>query len=291
MSERALELLRGGDVENFNAWRLEHADAPLELRGADLSELDLSGAWLMGAQLDGASFAHGTLHNAVFTGASLEDADFTNADLTGAIFGPPELIAAAMAASPLGEHLYGGTTCARATFHHATLTNASFRETRLCGADFTGANHADADMTRAALDDAILPEHAATLEDKVWGALPGLSPDQKRDYILSLYTIACVDGDFDESEQALLSMIAQRMELTQEEFDACLPTAAFSLDDVRITPPDDDEVRVQWLRNLIMMVAADGVLQATEYQTCLFFASQLGFEPNIVDDVLMSMAQ
>ena len=106
-----------------------------------------------------------------------------------------------------------------------------------------------------------------------------------------LYTIACVDGDFDESEQALLSMIAQRMELTQEEFDACLPTAAFSLDDVRITPPDDDEVRVQWLRNLIMMVAADGVLQATEYQTCLFFASQLGFEPNIVDDVLMSMAQ
>ena len=123
-------------------------------------------------------------------------------------------------------------------------------------------------------------------EDEIWGALRGLTPEQKGDYIRSLYIIACVDGDFDEREQAFLFMVAQRMELSPEELEASLPTEEISLDEVEIQAPEDDELCIQWLRNLILMVAADGILQPAEYQTCLYFARQLGFSQQVVEQVL-----
>ena len=131
-----------------------------------------------------------------------------------------------------------------------------------------------------------MPKDAATLEERTWGALKGLTSEQKKSYVQTLYAIACVDGDFDESEQAFLFSIATHMELTPEEFDACIPDGEMVLSDIVIDPPDDPELRVQWLRNIIVMIAADGVLAPAEYQTCLYFADQLGFPQQVVDEVL-----
>ena len=122
-----------------------------------------------------------------------------------------------------------------------------------------------------------------------WGAIDGLTASQKRSYLQSLYLLACVDGDFDETEQIFLFTVAQQMELTPEEFEASLPDAEISLADVRLEAPEEEELRVLWLRNMILMVAADGVLTPGEYQTCMYFAEQLGFAPAIIDEVLMSL--
>lgn len=288
--DRVMELLRAQDVEAFNAWRAENDALALELTGADLSGLALEGVWLMGAALDGADLSSANLAGAILTGASLQGANFYNAELSGAIFGPPELVDATLMASALGAHLTAGARCVGACFEVATVTGAQFREVDLTRADFTGANHAEAHFTDAILEGAILPEAHSTLEDRAWGALPGLTPAQRRGYIQSLYAIACVDGHFDESEQAFLFMIAQRMELEPEEFEAVLPEGDFALRDIVIEAPEDPELRVQWLRNLILMVAADGVLAPEEYQTCLYFAGQLGFPPEVVEQVLASMS-
>lgn len=122
-----------------------------------------------------------------------------------------------------------------------------------------------------------------------WGAIEGLSSSQKKSYLTSLYIIACVDGDFDETEQLFLFTVAQQMELSPDEFEASLPDGEIVLSDIKLEAPEEEELRVAWLRNMILMVAADGVLTPSEYQTCMYFAEQLGFAPAVVDDVLMSL--
>lgn len=278
------------DVQAFNAWRQDNPSHALDFSGEDFSSLDLSGAFLMGVALDGADFSHARLVGTIFAGASLEGATFTNADLTEAVFGPPELVHADLATSDLGSALMRGANAKGADFQHATVTGAQFREANVEGANFTNANHADANFKDANTDGAAMPEEGATLESRVWGTLLGLSREQKRSYIQSLYTIACVDGDFAEDEQALLFALAQRMELSAEEFEAAIPTGSFTPSDIEILAPEELEIRIQWLRNLILMVAADGVLTPTEYQTCMYFAGELGFPPQIVDDVLNSLS-
>ncbi len=126
-------------------------------------------------------------------------------------------------------------------------------------------------------------------ENESWGAIEGLSAAQKKSYLTSLYIIACVDGDFDESEQLFLFTVAQQMDLSPDEFEGSLPDGEIVLSDVKLDAPEDEELRVAWLRNMILMVAADGVLTPSEYQTCMYFAEQLGFAPAVVDDVLMSL--
>lgn len=278
------------DVQGFNAWRQDNPSQALDFSGEDFSSLDLSGAFLMGANLTGADFSHARLVGTLFAGALLEGASFTNADLTEAVFGPPELMSADLATSALSSALVRGAVARGADFRHATVTGAQFREADVEGANFTNANHADANFKDANTTGAFMPEEGSTLESRVWGTLTGLSREQKRSYIQSLYTIACVDGDFAEDEQALLFALAQRMELSAEEFEAAIPTGPFTPSDIEIHAPEDLEIRIQWLRNLILMVAADGVLTPTEYQTCMYFAGKLGFPAQIVDDVLNSLS-
>ena len=103
-----------------------------------------------------------------------------------------------------------------------------------------------------------------------------------------LFSVAYL-ADFDESEQLFLFTVAQQMDLSPDEFEDSLPDGEIVLNDVRLDAPEDEELRVAWLRNLILMVAADGVLTPSEYQTCMFFSEQLGFAPAVVDDVLMSL--
>ncbi len=134
-----------------------------------------------------------------------------------------------------------------------------------------------------------MSEEQVEQSDESWGAIEGLSASQKRSYLTSLYIIACVDGDFDESEQLFLFTVAQQMDLSPDEFEASLPDGEIVLSEVALDAPEEEELRVAWLRNMILMVAADGVLTPSEYQTCMYFADQLGFAPAVVDDVLMSL--
>lgn len=290
MIERARELLHQEDVEAFNLWRLEHDAIALELGGEDLSGLDLSGAFLMGAQLEGANLSHARLHHVLLCGARLVGADFHNADLTDACFGPPSLISSTLLDSPLGDLLLRGADCSGASFEVATLTHASFKECDVSGADFTRANHGDADFRRAITRGAIMPDAQSTLAQRAWGSLKGLTFEHKRAYIQSLYVVACADGDFDESEQAFLFSMASHMELTPEEFEGCVPRAGMRLEEVELQAPPQPEARVQWLRNIIMMIAADGVLAPKEYESCLFFAEKLGFPVEAVDAALSALS-
>lgn len=92
-------------VEEFNAWRMAHLDAPIDLRGYDLRGADLRHAFLVGAQLDGAQLDDAALTGAALSGASLKGALLRRADLRRGLFGRAELMDAKLAFSALGRSL------------------------------------------------------------------------------------------------------------------------------------------------------------------------------------------
>ncbi|XCN74482.1 MAG: pentapeptide repeat-containing protein [Candidatus Electrothrix aestuarii] len=67
-NKEQLEILKQG-VETWNAWREEHPDAKINLRGAKLDGLDLSGANFREADIRGASFKNAILVRTDFTRA------------------------------------------------------------------------------------------------------------------------------------------------------------------------------------------------------------------------------
>src|SRR2546425_8122944 len=64
------------DVRAWNAWRQQHPDVGIDLRGASLSKAHLAEADLRHVNLTGA-----ILSDADLTGALLSDADLSKADL------------------------------------------------------------------------------------------------------------------------------------------------------------------------------------------------------------------
>lgn len=99
--------------------RHEGRDAPLDLRGVDLSHADLRGVYLRHADLRGADFSE----------ANLRDADLRYADLRGADL--------------RGANLQG------ANLRDAQLTGANFHGADLRGADLTGATFDPGDLAGA----------------------------------------------------------------------------------------------------------------------------------------------
>lgn len=280
-------LLRSG-VGAFNEWRLANPTEEVLLREADLRGLDLRGAFFMGAKLDRADLSHANLQGAVFAGASLRGARLDNCDASNASFGPPAMYDATLAMSPLGDPLCYGANLEGASFVDATLSGASFLECEIGGADFTNANHGEADFRRANVEDAVMPEAGSTLEDRTWGRLRQLPLAQRQSYLASLWVIACADGEVSEAERAWLQQIVAHLALTQEEALAALPTGAMRLEDLRIEAPTQPADRIQWLRNLAFIAAADGELSRQEFQVCLHLGQQLGFAAELVGEILFS---
>lgn len=84
-NEQHLEMLKRG-VEEWNAWRREHADVRPDLGGADLTRALLRHAHLRHADLSGADLTRADLSGALLTGAHLSGADLIRADLNRAQF-------------------------------------------------------------------------------------------------------------------------------------------------------------------------------------------------------------
>ncbi len=108
------------DVAAWNAWRAEHPDAHVDLRGAYLLGAALVRADLRGANLRGAALVRADLRGANLSEANLSEANLGGADMVGA-----NLRGAAL----VGANLYD-----------AALVGANLLGADLRGADMVGAN-------------------------------------------------------------------------------------------------------------------------------------------------------
>jgi uncharacterized protein YjbI with pentapeptide repeats len=176
MAEKELLLILLQGERAWNAWREEHPQEAIDLRGAhlrsahlrgvhlrgaDLSGAFLSGADLSGADLSGADLSWGHLSRANFSGAflrwafvrgaHLKGADLGGADLSGAHLSGADLRGANLRGAHLSEADLRGANLRGAHLKGADLSGAFLNEAHLSGADLRGADLSGAHLRGADL--------------------------------------------------------------------------------------------------------------------------------------------
>jgi hypothetical protein len=243
----------------------------------------------MGLCLDGLDLSHSTLRGAIFCDSSLKGANLHNTDLTNAVFGPPELVEAKFALSPLGTHLAYGADMEGADLSRATITDTQFRECNLRNANLSHTNHRDASFKDAVLDGVVYSDDDGTLESRAWGWLEQLEIEQKRSLFHSVFALANVDGDVCAAEKEMLFTVSRYMKLTQEQFESFIPQGTYKIADIHLTPPEDVEDGIAWMKYLLTMALVDGGMTEHEHAVCVYFAKQLGFSKAVVNEALLSV--
>lgn len=117
-SEELIELLRSGNVSEFNALRNREGKGVIDLGGANLRDADLSGAKLNGAKLSEADLS----------GADLSEADLRNAKLIGTVLSRTVLNKANLSQGVIlvKEPNYQETQVAAANFQRALISDRGF---------------------------------------------------------------------------------------------------------------------------------------------------------------------
>src|SRR5438128_6502855 len=139
------------DVRAWNAWRQQHPDVGIDLRGASLSKAHLAEADLRHVNLTGA-----ILSDADLTGAILSDADLSKADLRRADLRQACLSGADRSGADLSDAMLSGADLSGADLRRAHLSGAIgigaiFRKADLSGAHLSEVHLSGADLSAALL--------------------------------------------------------------------------------------------------------------------------------------------
>ena len=155
-----LYILRQG-WSTWNAWRQQHLEEWIDLRGANLSGADLRGATLSradlrDAKLNGADLSGANLRGANLSGANLSVAGLFEADLSGANLSSASLSNAFLRRADLFSASLSNAFLRRADLSSASLSNADCDMADLSGANLRGADLSRANLSRANLSEAFL---------------------------------------------------------------------------------------------------------------------------------------
>ena len=110
----------------------------------------------------------------------------------------------------------------------------------------------------------------------------------KSEQFRNLLMMAAADGRMDESELRLLSHRATEWGITDDEFEAAIHYAISG--GASLTIPSDPRERKAYLKDMIRMMAADGVMAESEKNLFAMAATMVGIEGEelnqLIDEVL-----
>ncbi len=107
--------------------------------------------------------------------------------------------------------------------------------------------------------------------------------DQQRlGQLKNLVMLASADEKMTDSELAILLAVASREKLTPEEFNKVIDDP----DSVPITLPEDEDTKLEYLRDMVAMMMIDGELDEREMTICKLYAIALGYRSSIVDGMI-----
>lgn len=100
--------------------------------------------------------------------------------------------------------------------------------------------------------------------------------------------MAASDGKFNEAEVQMLAIRANQWNITQGQFEDAISDIREGRIELRI--PDSKDDRIELLKNLVHMMAIDGILAEKEKRLCAEASTKMGFTSEqfetIVDDLL-----
>jgi uncharacterized tellurite resistance protein B-like protein len=106
----------------------------------------------------------------------------------------------------------------------------------------------------------------------------------KLDLFRHLVAIAASDGEFSNSEVQMLAVRANQWNITQQQFDDVV--TEIKSGHVHLKLPVRMDERVELLKNMMHMMAIDGVLAEEEKKMCAMASARMGFTSEQFDQIL-----
>ena len=106
--------------------------------------------------------------------------------------------------------------------------------------------------------------------------------NQRLGQLKNLVMLAAADGNFTDSELAVLLAVASRENITPEEFDKVIDNP----ESVTIDLPTDEDTKLDYLRDMVALMMIDGKLDEQEMAMCKVYAMTLGYRSSIVDGMI-----
>ena len=109
-------------------------------------------------------------------------------------------------------------------------------------------------------------------------------------HIVNLMSIAYADGKISEEESNILGNIAEKWELTDEEFNVCIEHWKQTDEkDIPIAVPEDEDEQMAYLKDFTLMMMIDGEIEDNEKQYLAHVAAQFGYNPEEAVPALIDM--
>lgn len=106
--------------------------------------------------------------------------------------------------------------------------------------------------------------------------------NQRLGQLKNLVMLAAADGNFTDSELAVLLAVASRENITPEEFDKVIDNP----ESVTIDLPTEEDTKLDYLRDMVALMMIDGELDEQEMAMCKVYAMMLGYRSSIVDGMI-----
>ena len=104
----------------------------------------------------------------------------------------------------------------------------------------------------------------------------------------NLVNLAAADGKFTDEEIQFLVTRAEAWDVSHDEFETAM--AGLSAGEIQITVPDSHPDRVELLKEMIRLMAADGELAETEKRLCAMASANMDINypqfEQILDEVI-----
>ncbi len=107
---------------------------------------------------------------------------------------------------------------------------------------------------------------------------------ERIDLFRHLVAMAASDGEFSESEVQMLAVRANQWDITQDQFDQVI--ADIQSGHIALIIPQAVEDKVELLKNMMHMMAIDGVLAEEEKRMCAMASAHMGFSSGQFDQIL-----
>lgn len=170
MAENLFDLLKNGEIEEFNSQMSENID---DLTESDFSGIEADGIEIKEQDLSGSNFTEVNLFNSSFEGTDLSSATFARSELNGVSF---------------ANAILNGTK-----FNNAIISACDFTDADLSGADFS-----EADLSGSDLSLSLNLNQCSFDKFTVWPDSDALPADFESDYKEDL---ASLNDDESESNQ------------------------------------------------------------------------------------------
>ena len=107
-----------------------------------------------------------------------------------------------------------------------------------------------------------------------------------KSHMKNLLEMAYIDGNFDDSENILLSKLAKKHNISENQ----LKEIKKNPDSVEFEVPKKDKDKFEQLYDLVAMMLADEYVDTEEFKLCVLYAKKFGYKESNAHEIVDTIA-